>query len=430
MPEVEIVELHHDRKLDAPSGTAKRTAELIAEAGGNVHEPIHSVRLPGLVAHQEVHPRRRGPDAHDPPRLDRPPLVHARRAARGAPGRRAATSRSRSGSRPCSEAERRAERPSWRRMDATAQAELVRTGEASPDGARRGRDRAASRRSTRELNAVIHELFERGPRGGRAATLPDGPVQGRPVPVQGPRRRARRPAAPPGHAGCSRTPTSAPRSTPTSAQRFRAAGFVTIGKTNTPELGILPTTEPRAYGATPQPLGHSSTRPAARAAARRAAVASGMVPVAHANDGGGSIRIPACICGLVGLKPTRQRISEGPLIGDNMSGLTAELVRHALGPRHGGVLDAVHGPAPGDPYVAPPPRAPLRRGARGGARQLRIGLVDRAAGRRARGRIPECVAAVDGGARELLESLGHAVEERRPPTPRHGRGARPRGHAS
>lgn len=54
MPEVEIVELHHDRKLDAPSGTAKRTAGLIAEAGGNVHEPIHSVRLPGLVAHQEV----------------------------------------------------------------------------------------------------------------------------------------------------------------------------------------------------------------------------------------------------------------------------------------------------------------------------------------------------------------------------------------
>lgn len=54
MPECEIVELHHDRKLDAPSGTAKRTAELIGAAGGNVHEPIHSVRLPGLVAHQEV----------------------------------------------------------------------------------------------------------------------------------------------------------------------------------------------------------------------------------------------------------------------------------------------------------------------------------------------------------------------------------------
>ena len=90
MPECEIVELHHDKKLDAPSGTAKRTAKLIREAGGNVHEPIHSVRLPGLVAHQEVDLRRRGADAQRPPRLDRPPLLHARRAARGAQGRRAA----------------------------------------------------------------------------------------------------------------------------------------------------------------------------------------------------------------------------------------------------------------------------------------------------------------------------------------------------
>ncbi len=91
MPECEIVELHHDRKLDAPSGTAKRTADLIREAGGNVHEPIHSVRLPGLVAHQEVHLRRRGPDALDSPRLDRPQLVHARSASgdqtRGGPAR-------------------------------------------------------------------------------------------------------------------------------------------------------------------------------------------------------------------------------------------------------------------------------------------------------------------------------------------------------
>ena len=83
MPECEIVELHHDGKLDAPSGTAKRTAELIAEAGGNVHEPIHSVRLPGLVAHQEVLFGGRA-DADDPPRLDRPRVVHARGAAGGA----------------------------------------------------------------------------------------------------------------------------------------------------------------------------------------------------------------------------------------------------------------------------------------------------------------------------------------------------------
>ncbi len=87
MPECEVIELHHDRKLDAPSGTAKRTAELIDAAGGNVHRPIHSVRLPGLVAHQEVALRRRRPDAFDPPRLDRSRLLPARRPARRPPGR-------------------------------------------------------------------------------------------------------------------------------------------------------------------------------------------------------------------------------------------------------------------------------------------------------------------------------------------------------
>ncbi len=90
MPECEIVELHHDRKLDAPSGTAKRTAELIEAAGGNVHEPIHSLRLPGLVAHQEVVFGGEGQTLTGAPRLDRPRLLHARRRARRAPRRRAA----------------------------------------------------------------------------------------------------------------------------------------------------------------------------------------------------------------------------------------------------------------------------------------------------------------------------------------------------
>ncbi len=90
MPECEIVELHHDRKLDAPSGTAKRTEELIEAAGGNVHQPIHSVRLPGLVAHQEVIFGGVGQTPGDPPRLDRPPLLHARRRPRLPQGRGAA----------------------------------------------------------------------------------------------------------------------------------------------------------------------------------------------------------------------------------------------------------------------------------------------------------------------------------------------------
>ena len=98
-----------------------------------------------------------------------------------------------------------------------------------------------------------------------------------------------------------------------------------------------------------------------------------MVPIAHANDGGGSIRIPAAACGLVGLKPTRQRISEGPLIGDNMSGLTVELAVSRSVRDTAAILDAVQGPSPGDPYVAPPPERPYMEEL-AEARSLRIGL--------------------------------------------------------
>jgi amidase len=132
------------------------------------------------------------------------------------------------------------------------------------------------------------------------------------------------------------------------------------------------------------------------------------VPVAHANDGGGSIRIPASECGLVGLKPTRQRISEGPIVGDNMSGLTVELVVSKSVRDTAAILDAVHGPAPGDPYVAPPPARPYveELGAEPGA--LRIALWTDPIGAEAAD--PEVVAAARATA-TTLEGLGHAIDE-------------------
>ena len=197
------------------------------------------------------------------------------------------------------------------------------------------------------------------------------------------------------------------------AERFRNAGLVTFGKTNTPELGILPTTEPEAYGATKNPWDTSRTA-GGSSGGSGAAVAAGIVPMAHANDGGGSIRIPASNCGLVGLKPTRQRISEGPLVGDNLSGLTAELVVSRSVRDTARILEAVQGAAPGDPYVAPPPTRPYTDELTDESTGLRIGKMTAPA--TSSEVAPECVEAVESAAK-LLESIGHSVTGRVPIRP-------------
>jgi amidase len=290
-------------------------------------------------------------------------------------------------------------------MDATAQAELVRSGEASPAElveAAIARIEALNP----QLNAVIHELYDEG-RAAAANSPPDGPFRGVPFLFKDIGAAL---AGQPFHLGTrilKEIGFRAPVDTYL-GQRFRDAGFVTVGKTNTPELGILPTTEPDAYGPTRNPWDLSRT-PGGSSGGSAAAVASGMVPIAHANDGGGSIRIPASHCGLVGLKPTRQRISEGPLIGDNISGLTAELVLARSVRDVAAVLDAVHGAAPGDPYVAPPPARPYVEELDAEPGQLRIALLTSSA---AEIEIEATVveAARDAGA--LVESLGHEIGER------------------
>jgi amidase len=293
------------------------------------------------------------------------------------------------------------------RLDATAQAELVRRGEASPvelvDGAIERIEAANG-----ELNAVIHKLYDEG-REAAAGELPDGPFTGVPFLLKDLGATL---AGQPFHLGMQYLKDAdfrAPVDTHL-AQRFKQAGFVTIGKTNTPELGILPTTEPRAYGPSRNPWDVTRST-GGSSGGSAAAVAAGMVPVAHATDGGGSIRIPASECGLVGLKPSRQRISEGPLIGDNMSGLTAELVVSRSVRDTAAILEAVHGPAPGDPYVAPPPARPYTEEVGADPGQLRIGLLTEPL-LEAEPNAVVAEAARDAGA--LLESLGHAVEESHP----------------
>jgi amidase len=290
-------------------------------------------------------------------------------------------------------------------LDATAQAELVRTGEASPAelvDAAIGRIEALNP----QLNAVITPLFEKA-RAAAAGELPDGPFRGVPMLLKD---LACHSAGDPMYEGMKflRDANWVEQEDTVLALRFRRAGFVFCGKTNTPELGILSTTEPAAFGPSRNPwdVGHSTGGSSGGSAA---AVAAGMVPLAHANDGGGSIRIPASACGLVGLKPSRGRTSLGPDYGDVMTGLVNEHVVTRSVRDCAAVLDAVHGPAPGDPYVAPPPARPYAQEVGADVGALRIGIRTAPPGRQLEAH-PACVAGAQAAAR-LLESLGHTVEE-------------------
>jgi amidase len=289
-------------------------------------------------------------------------------------------------------------------LDATAQAALVRDGEATPVELAEAAI-ARIEATDPEVNAVIHPLFEEG-LAAAAGELHEGPFKGVPFLLKDLGAAF---AGQPLHLGMQYLKDRDFRAPMDSylAQRFRQAGLVTIGKTSCPELGILPTTEPRAYGPTRNPW-DTCRSAGGSSGGSAAAVAAGMVPFAHANDGGGSIRIPASNCGLVGLKPSRQRISEGPMIGDVMSGLTCELCVSRSVRDTAALLEAVHGPAPGDPYVAPPPLRPYTEevGADPGA--LRIALwtetvIEQDAD-------PEVVLAARNAAK-ALEGLGHAVEQ-------------------
>jgi amidase len=191
------------------------------------------------------------------------------------------------------------------------------------------------------------------------------------------------------------------------AARFRDAGLVTIGKGNVPEMAIRGVTEPESHGPTHNPwrLGHSCGGSSGGSAV---AVASGMVPVAHATDGGGSIRIPASANGLVGLKPSRGRVSVGPAAGDVWRGLAYEFALSRSVRDTAALLDVAAGPMPGDPWGAPSPERPYREEVGADPGRLRIGLLDRTPAAWPELH-PDCVAAArDAGA--LLQSLGHEVE--------------------
>jgi len=192
--------------------------------------------------------------------------------------------------------------------------------------------------------------------------------------------------------------------------RYRRAGLVLFGKTNTPEFGLNVTTEPALYGPCRNPwnLAHSTGGSSGGAGA---AVAAGVLPVAHATDGGGSIRIPAACCGLVGLKPTRARNPQGPDVGEGWSGMSTGHVVSRSVRDSAAFLDATHGPAAGDPYCAPAFGGSYLTEHVKAPGTLRIALDTAAL--TGMPTDPACVAAAQHAAR-VCESLGHVVEEASP----------------
>jgi amidase len=293
-------------------------------------------------------------------------------------------------------------------LDATAQAELVRRGEATP---RELVDAAIDRieRLDPAVNAVIHPRFEKA-RAEADAGLPDGPFTGVPFVLKDLGGLSR---GDPYHAGTRVLRALDHRADHDSylTAKFWDAGFICVGRTNVCELGTTITTESKAWGPARNPWDVDRST-GGSSGGSGAAVAAGMVAVGHANDGGGSIRIPAANCGLVGLKPSRARVSNGPDSGDSWMGATIEgavtrSVRDAAA-----VLDAIAGYMPGDPYTAPPPARPFAAEVGTDPGSLRIGLLDHPLGADLTAD-PDCAEAVHATGK-LLESLGHRVEVAHP----------------
>ncbi len=297
-----------------------------------------------------------------------------------------------------------AEQTQW--IDAVGQAELVSSAQVSPGELI---DAAIERieQLNPALNAVTYRWFEHARETARRHDLPAGPFRGVPFLLKDLWANYAGFPISNGNVALKRANLPADADT-TLVARYRAAGLVVMGRSNSPELGSLPTTEPLAWGATHNPWDLSRT-PGGSSGGAAAAVASGMVPFAHASDGGGSIRIPAACCGLVGLKPSQGRISTGPFRDETGLGVehcVSRTVRDTAA-----LLDATHGPGIGDTVIAASPLRPFAAEVGADPGRLRIGVLDHDP--RGNAVAAECAAAA-GEVAALLASLGHDVDAQWP----------------
>jgi len=293
-------------------------------------------------------------------------------------------------------------------LDAVGQAELVARGDVKPAELVEAAI-ARIERLNPTLNAVVSPQFERAREEAAADDLPEGPLHGVPFLLKDLGAHLENDPVYNGMRVLKEIDWREPNESEF-AGRLRRAGCVTLGRTNSPELGLAPTTEPESFGPSHNPW-NVDRSPGGSSGGSAAAVAAGLVPAAHASDGGGSIRIPAAHCGLVGLKPTRARTSFGPTLGERWSGFSSEGFVTRSVRDTAAFLDVVAGNVLGDPYTAPPLARPFAEEVGVDPGRLRIGLLAKpptdVAGD------PECAAAARNAA-ALLESLGHDVDESSP----------------
>jgi amidase len=290
----------------------------------------------------------------------------------------------------------------YRKHDATALAALVKKGDVTP---RELLETAIERLEevNPRVNAIVHRCYERARR--MLADAPrDAPFYGVPFLVKdldgvlGGEPQT----------GSSRSLAAyVPEKSSELFLRYERAGLGIFGKTNTPEFGIFAVTESELRGPARNPWNLDHT-PGGSSGGSAAAVASGIVPVAHGGDGGGSIRIPASCCGLFGLKPTRGRNPLGPYAGEGWNGLVAPHVISRSVRDSAAILDATHGADVGAPYDAPRPERPFAEEVGRDPGKLRIGVVRHAIFGRTTA--PDCAGALDHAAK-LCAMLGHRTED-------------------
>jgi amidase len=289
----------------------------------------------------------------------------------------------------------------YAQLDATALAAAIRAGETTAEEVEDVARRAIAAVDG-DLHAVVETIMPALPGGG-----PDAPFAGVPFAIKDLVIAAE---GVPSRGGSRFVPPIPAPADSDLMARFRAAGLRTLAVTASPEFGFNATTEPKLHGPTRNPW-RTDHSPGGSSGGSGALVAARAVPVAHANDGGGSIRIPAAVNGLVGLKPTRGRTPLGPAYAEALAGMAIEFAVTRTVRDAAGLLDAVHGPGIGEKYH--PPRYDGRYADEVGADPGRLRIAFTTEPWSGVPVDPECVEAVEGLA-GALEELGHEVSRGMP----------------